>query len=209
MLATHYLSPLPINATGPPVVTRQIDDAAVHFDSERISGSGVVLLNGSVLTAAHLFVKEDAHFKILQKGQEQGTPITILWQSKDYDIALVSPQAPLHEHGREISCRQLQIGEPITITGFPGDAKVPMTSAGIVSAFPPKDDQDPWTAMAITDATMSPGVSGAAVLDISGHIVGIAVGMIGDQIRMFRAFLPSGYNIFVPSTAICPLFART
>jgi S1-C subfamily serine protease len=192
---------------------RKQDDAAVKVIVKGKNGSGhgsgVVLKDGYVLTAAHVVADKDGERKVTVNGVDA----TILWASDPYDVALLQVSSGIGLRGsREIGCRDLSVGERLWTSGYPMDLPGPVTSSGLVSSRTGKLKDNQWREFVTTDMVMTGGISGAGVLDTSGQVVGISVGNFGNWIASdfgeSAGFIPVGYNVIIPSTTICKLLMR-
>jgi S1-C subfamily serine protease len=187
---------------------RSLDDAAVKVlvskDLSAGHGSGVVLKGGYILTAAHVVAGADT-------VMINGTVAQVLWYNESRDIALL--RAPLGKHPtREIACRAPIVGEEIWASGFPGELGKagefgPITSRGVVSskviksAFPNGALYEHF----ITDAVGARGLSGSAVVDRYGQVLGIYVAMFGDANQNLGLFQKNGYGAIIPSQSFCTM----
>jgi S1-C subfamily serine protease len=191
-------------------LARALDDAAVKVVVKGARGSGhgsgVILKDGYVLTAAHVVADKDGERKITVNGAEA----LILWASEPHDVALLQVQVQAPK--RELSCRDLDIGERLWTSGYPMDLPGPVTSSGLVSSRTGKLKDTQWREFVTTDMVMTGGISGAGVLDQGGKVVGISVGNFGNWIASDFGepvgFIPVGYNVVIPSTTVCKLLMR-
>jgi hypothetical protein len=140
-------------------------------------GSGVLLKDGVVLTAAHVASMGQLRART-SDGAEHDTKVASAWP--EYDVALlqlkgVSPTLPT----RQIACREPRVAERVTVSGFPGLGETrfqgPATTAGIVASRLRTMEVDGPREFVWLDVTAIGGLSGSALLDRSGNVIGIMV----------------------------------
>jgi S1-C subfamily serine protease len=160
--------------------------------SENSHGSGVHIGRGYVLTAAH--VADHPVTAIDTNGVSHDTEV--LWVNTKYDLALLRIDGK-GVASRELSCRYLDQGEPLSFEGNPLDIGY-TTTYGLLAQSEIKASEPEWAEANIVSAPMVPGMSGGPTYDRHGYLVGINVGTM-------RGF---GLGIIVPGRTICKLMVR-
>ena len=144
--------------------------ATVRLDIPNGHGSGVIIDNGKILTAAHVVGRWGKTLITLEDGTER---IGIVdWISPTADLATVTFKAPHGARFAAPACRDLEQGEPVTVLGYP--LKLPLSvTRGVVMSTEEVDTGDGPPLIAI-DAVLLPGNSGGPVFDSQGQVIGIA-----------------------------------
>lgn len=156
--------------------------------------SGVHVGKGVVLTAAHCTVDSDLTGLRDDAGREYQA--TLLWQNKDYDVALIyAPE--LDVASSELSCRMPALGEEIIVSGHPLLEEWIRTKGVIVGKQHSYDGM--WAEGILGNVTSGPGNSGGPVFDTAGNIVGLLVGGYPRSPNL---------SIIVPAPTICRLLGR-
>jgi putative serine protease PepD len=161
----------------PSVVTIQVESA-----SPRGSGSGqVIRSDGHILTNSHVISAAATGGSITVVFSDGASyPARLVGRDVETDLAVVKVD---HEQSLEPipfgSSSELEIGQPVVALGAPLGLASTVTS-GIVSALdrsvnvPADEGQTALIVAAIqTDAAINPGNSGGALVDCSGHLVGV------------------------------------
>ena len=135
-------------------------------------GSGVIVSpEGYLLTNHH--VVEDATDIEVQLADGRSTRATVVGTDPETDIAVLKidlPNLPAVTLG---DVRALQVGDAVLAIGNPFNVGQTVT-AGIVSALDrTQAGASQFQNFIQTDAAINPGNSGGALVDASGHLVGI------------------------------------
>ncbi len=173
VVALHTVSP----------TSNVVLDPAVASPMEQGLGSGVVIdAHGLILTNAHVVAGANAIHVLTSDGDS--ITATVVGSDPDLDLAVVRASdarglrpAPLGDSDR------LRVGEWVVAIGNPLGLHHTVT-AGIVSATARSLD-DSGVEFLQTDTALSPGSSGGPLLDLSGRVVGINVGILS----------PGGQNV--------------
>ena len=173
VVALHTVSPTP----------DVLQDPAVGPLMQQGLGSGVVIdAHGLILTNAHVVAGANAIHVLTSDGDS--ITATVVGSDPDLDLAVVRASdprglrpAPLGDSDR------LRVGEWVVAIGNPLGLHHTVT-AGIVSATARSLD-DSGVEFLQTDTALSPGSSGGPLLDLSGRVVGINVGILS----------PGGQNV--------------
>jgi S1-C subfamily serine protease len=145
--------------------------------SSAVLGSGVLFRSdGHVLTNAH--VVDGAQTITVELADGRRIAGTLVGSDPETDIAVVQLQSkgpfPV---ARFASVGDVSVGQPAMVVGAPrGTTGIPTMSAGLVSGLGQEIHSDTGLTlldMIQTDATVSPGSSGGALLDEQGRVIGI------------------------------------
>jgi serine protease Do len=154
------------------------------------SGTGFVISHeGEILTNAHVIEGCGA----IEVGGVGAA--TVLAVDRRRDLALLDTGATFESTIPIRSGGQLELGEPVTVLGFPyrGIVSTSLTiTQGIVSAIVGLDD-DP-SRFQLT-AAVQPGNSGGPVIDEAGRLIGVVAARINDgYIASATGSLPQNVN---------------
>lgn len=156
----------------------------VRSASGESSASGVIFRSdGHVLTNAH--VVEGASELTVQTADGERVPGRVIGGDPDTDLAVVKiagTDLPVVTLGRSTGLRvgetAIAIGSPLGLDGGPS------VSVGVISALSRSvrgEDGKPLLDMIQTDASIAPGSSGGALLDMSGAVIGITTAIAIDS----------------------------
>ena len=165
----------------PSIVTVQsLDEESVRDGS----GSGVVISSdGFVITNHHVI--DGAHTLKVIKSDGLSYPAELIGSDPLMDIAVLKVEAGDLPYIRFGSMEGLRTGEPAIAVGNPlGLDGGPSVTAGVISAFDRSLVTNPLTGASLygllqTDAPITRGSSGGALLDVHGRLLGIttAIGL--------------------------------
>jgi S1-C subfamily serine protease len=191
-------------------VLRVIVDSKGH-------GSGAHIGKGYVLTSAHVIVNRESNtsLKLLtEDGEEFGA--SVLWESKDYDVALLEIDNFSDYEGKmtvaSIACREPIEGENIMTRGNPSSLNF-VSSYGKVAGTT-RDTSPTWKRTFIINTVVVPGQSGAPIFDESNKIIGVVAGLLLHPLFDTRDDKPivtptmTGYGFAVPSSVICKMLGK-
>jgi serine protease Do len=179
-----------------------VDPAFVKINTDTGHGSGTHIGNGYILTAAHVVTDRKEISVRSQTGRVR--PGTVLWANAAYDIALLVMEKPSDMGVADIDCREPVIGESITAKGNPLHLEYITTWGHVARAV---QKQSMWQEAFVADIAIDAGMSGGAVLDMAGSLVGVAVGGAG-TFNMMGQFNPHGFAFIVPASTVCFLMGR-
>jgi serine protease Do len=143
-------------------------------------GSGVIVIeNGYILTSSHLVAGANDVEVTLQDGREFNAKV--IGSDAKSDIAVIKidahhlPTVPLADS------RNVQVGDLVLAIGHPFGVGQTVTH-GIVSAT----DRggmgiEDYESFIQTDAPINPGNSGGALVDITGHLIGINTAILSSS----------------------------
>ena len=167
----------------PSVVTVQINGSAFDGASAVLgSGSGVIFDDqGHILTNDHVVAAGTSYEVVLSDGRIY--PAELVGTDPTTDLAVLSVSAVDLPPIAIGSSDALTVGDPAVAVGSPlGLDGGPSLTVGVISAFGREVQTDATTrlyGMLQTDAPITQGSSGGALVDASGRLVGIttAVGV--------------------------------
>lgn len=189
-LAAHIYDP-------PPRPSADLFSSDVKISLGMGHGSGTYLGNGRVLTAYHVVNGAVTIGVVTSSGRVYPAKITFF--DKDNDIAIVDIDKAAPLAVASVSCRHPIVGEKVTSTGNPySDERVTKTGhvAGYVRANPL------LPSVIILDVSAAPGMSGGAVRDASGEIIGMTNAVF------FVNGTPTPTTYSVPAFIFCPLLKK-
>lgn len=177
---TGATSPVVADHTDLPALVRRVEPSVVTVLTESGVGSGIVYkADGTIVTNAH--VVADARDVTVALADGQQVPGQVVGTDDVSDLAVI--QADRKDLPAATFQQPLpQVGELAVVMGSPLGFEATVTS-GIISGL---HRQIPGSASAgaplvdliQTDAAISPGNSGGAVLDAQGEVVGMSVAYI-------------------------------
>jgi S1-C subfamily serine protease len=140
------------------------------------SGSGVLYRSdGHLLTNFHVIDGADAVKVVIDSGRE--LTASVIGSDPDNDVAVLKIDGGPFPVATLGSAADLRVGQPAIAIGSPlGLAGGPSVTVGVVSALHRRLDTragPPLLDMIQTDAPISPGSSGGALLDADGAVIGL------------------------------------
>lgn len=172
--------------------------AFVKLEANGVSGSAVHIGDGFVITAAHVVGQNKSMLVKGDDGRVIDREGVVLWSNTAYDIALIRVDHPKLKTA-SLSCAENFTGQGVRAFGSPMDVEFVYTSGTVVGAA---RAMGPWASVLPVDGTVVYGQSGGGVVDASGNVVGIAVGLMPTQYGI------AAFGFVVPSSAVCDLLAR-
>ncbi|MDD7428735.1 MAG: trypsin-like peptidase domain-containing protein [Oscillospiraceae bacterium] len=139
------------------------------------TGSGIIISeDGYIVTNAHVLTDVNAGLKVvLENGEEYKAEI--VGQDSRTDIAVIKIEAEGLTAADLGDSDQLELGEMVVAIGNAGGYSGTLTVgyvSGLNREVKTSTDGDSMTCIQ-TDAAMSPGVSGGALINMYGQVVGI------------------------------------
>jgi len=166
------------------------------------TGSGFLVDGGYVVTASHVLPEEgggDAQVYISFDG-EHSIPVDVVRGDADVDVGILRSKVTLPIPPVPISPTPARPGDIIAIIGAP-EGWPNVVTVGRVSAIDmsPVNPPDPsWTEMMFVDARILEGSSGSMVIDVTGSVVGMVMGVIGRNVEQAGV----GQNAVVPADRV-------
>jgi S1-C subfamily serine protease len=176
-------------------VSAAVPDPAAPWQKkvESVSGSGVILGNGKILTNAHV-VANRVHVEVRRAGHARRWPARVLYAGHESDLALLTVDDPSFFEGTAAfpMGRMPRVRDRVDVYGFPVGGESASVTSGIVSRVEvqPLVHSGVEILQAQIDAALNPGNSGGPVV-ASGGLVGIAAQELEDAQSV-------GYIIPVP-----------
>jgi len=141
-----------------------------------LTGTGTVLDDGRVLTAAHVVLRAR---EITIDSDGTGARVTEVVVSRDDDVAILTPDRPSARPapgvGRPLAAQDPSVGPALlSVAGHPDGGDERTRIARAEQYLPGRDADDPPTLLRL-DAESHPGDSGGPVLDRSGAVVAMVL----------------------------------
>lgn len=182
--------------------------SVVQITTGQALGSGIVLDNkGDIVTNAHV-VGSAKQFQVTFADSTSPHPATLVGSYAPDDLAVIRVQSPGRVHPATFAdSSKLQVGQLVLALGNPLGLSSSVTD-GIVSAVgrtvtEPQSADSPGATIpqAIqTSAAINPGNSGGALVDLSGHVIGIpTLAAIDPQ---FNGSAAPGIGFAIPSDVV-------
>jgi S1-C subfamily serine protease len=160
-------------------------------------GSGTVIGNGMILTAAH--VVEGVPSIEVETSDGKKMPAKVLWIAKAHDIAVIQYEGAALP-AAQLACGTLRQGDAIQAFGNPGNITFAKFN-GFISTR--EEERAIWKVAHVMDITGMPGMSGGGVFNMAGKLVGVFTGGYSTP------FSPvSGITLMVPASAVCRMLGR-
>lgn len=152
-------------------------------------GSGVLIENGEVLTAAHLFRDGEREAVVWLYPGNLDLRADVITLNVEHDLALLKPRVNLANALPYAKiAKHISVGEDVMCIGSPLSYDWSVT-AGIVSHADRRNTR--VTGILQSDTSINPGNSGGPLFNVDGELVGIA-SMITTDLGLF-----SGISLFV------------
>ena len=173
------------------LVRPSITEVKVSGTQGEGSGSGVIFgRDGHVLTNSHVVSGADSVTVVLASGKE--LQATIVGADQESDVAVLKIAGGPYPIATLGTTANLRLGQTAIAIGYPlGLVGGPSVTTGVISALhrevagQESSTTDALYDMIQTDAPISPGSSGGALLDTTGAVIGlttaIAVSTVGAE----------------------------
>jgi serine protease DegQ len=177
---TSSTAPVPTAGADLPALVRRVEPSVVTVLTQSGLGSGIVYkADGTIVTNAHVVAGAQDVTIALADGQQ--VPAKVRGADKVSDLAVIQA----NRNGLPAATFQKplpQVGELAVVMGSPLGFEATVTS-GIISGLHRQIPGSAATGAPLvdliqTDAAISPGNSGGAVLDAQGEVVGMSVAYI-------------------------------
>lgn len=164
-------SPLAQVAIAQAAPAQATEDAVVYIQTERGSGSGVVIdSSGLIITNAHV-VEGTRQVKVQLQGRMVDAEVVSMGSSQCLDLALLRVQGQRNLPALEFAdADSIATRQEIYAIGYPGG--IPTASASVVQGI--ISNIHPVQGFLQLDAALNPGNSGGAIVDEDMKLLGIA-----------------------------------
>lgn len=160
-------------------VSPSVVDVMVYRDTSLYpysTGSGIIISSdGYIVTNAHVVADVNAGLKVILDSEKE-YKAEIVGQDKKTDIAVLKIEADEELISAELGdSDELELGEMVVAIGNAGGYSGTLTVgyvSGLNREVKTNSGSDTMTCIQ-TDAAMSPGVSGGALINMYGQVVGI------------------------------------
>lgn len=151
---------------------KQLSEAVVTIENDEGFGSGILIdPSGIVLTNHHVVIDDTAGLMVRVPGSEDLLPAKIKVLNSDYDLALLELPPGKYKAISLHTKESLEVGDVVYAIGTPIDKTLGQSvTKGIVSGFRRINGVN----FIQTDVSINSGNSGGALINESGHLVGIA-----------------------------------
>ena len=155
-------------------IVKAVSPGVVQIRTPLALGSGVVFdARGDVVTNAHI-VDSATHFVVtLASGDSH--PATLVGRDAGMDLAVIRITGARPRPATFANSAHVEVGDLTLAIGNPLGLRSSVTE-GIVSAVGrsvPETDSVTLSSVIQTSAAINPGNSGGALVDLSGHVIGI------------------------------------
>ena len=155
-------------------VVHAVSPSVVQIRTPQDLGSGVVFdARGDVVTNAH--VVENATRLLVTLASGHTHPATVIGRDAANDLAVIRITGARPRPATFADSSQVAVGDIVLALGNPLGLRSSVTE-GIVSAVGrsvPEGDGVTLSSVIQTSAAINPGNSGGALVDLSGHVIGI------------------------------------
>jgi serine protease Do len=150
---------------------KKVSKAIVTVELESGHGSGIIIdPSGIILTNHHVVIEDTTELMIKISGYEESFPARVIMLNSDYDLALLEITPGKYPAVSLSTQSALEIGDAVFAIGTPLDKSLGQTvTKGIASGFRTLNG----IKYIQTDVTINPGNSGGALINESGHLIGI------------------------------------
>lgn len=146
-----------------------------EFLAPRLSGTGFVYDNDTIITAKHVVPEERDAVYLIKIGKSE-YKIKKIWRGPDHcDTAAIDVEGPIKEAPLVLAEKNPEIGAPVFTVGYPLDEPL-VLSVGYVSYDLSGVTKLDETGLIAYNLFTYPGNSGGPVMDSTGKVVGIVLG---------------------------------
>lgn len=175
--------------------------ATVEVEDRDGHGSGVLVSNDLVMTAAHVAFHSTNIMVKLSDGREVPGVVLKTWDS--FDVALIKIPAQADGVIAKIACRSPKLGEAVFSLGYPLYTDMNLAYGHISSVnkmLIPGIDEVTGNLIPV-DMNLAEGISGGPIFDSDGMLLGIATGFL---VEPGRVHVPAGIGLITPASVFCP-----
>jgi hypothetical protein len=174
-------TPVETSAAVPPAVTtaeqvyERVAPSIASIDTDIAGGSGILIDNSTVLTAAHVVWPYQFVRVVFPNGTEvNDAPVVGADLFGDLALIDVSGVAGVPDPVEIADGEGIPLGRPVYLVGYPGESEAfpqPTITEGILSRTREWESEE-WTFLQ-SDTTVVGGQSGGALVDEDGKVIGI------------------------------------
>jgi len=168
-------STVPAQRTTAEEIYARVSPAIASIDTDISGGSGILIDDGTILTAAHVVWPYRSVRVVFPNGSElDGAPVVGLDPFGDLALVDVSGLSDLPPPVTVGDGEGIPLGRPVYLIGYPGETESfpqPTITEGILSRTREWEGEG-WTFLQ-SDTTVVGGQSGGALVDETGTVVGI------------------------------------
>jgi putative serine protease PepD len=155
-------------------VVKSVSPSVVQIRTPQALGSGVVFdTHGDIVTNAHVVGHQTRFLVTLASGHSH--PATAIGRDTTNDLAVIRIAGARPRPATFADSSQVEVGDIVLALGNPLGLRSSVTE-GIVSAVKrsvPEGDGATLSSAIQTSAAINPGNSGGALVDLTGHVIGI------------------------------------
>ena len=188
-------------------VVRTVSPQVVEVQTPVGLGSGVVFdARGDIVTNAH--VVGDAHRFVVRLMGGEKHPATLIGTDPSHDLAVMRLVAARPTPATFADSANLDVGDLVLAIGNPLGLRSSVTE-GIVSSLGRTVNEGNGVTLSSviqTSAAINPGNSGGALVDLTGHVIGVPTLAALDP--EFGATEAPGIGFAIPSNTVEQIAAR-
>ena len=188
-------------------VVRTVSPQVVEVQTPVGLGSGVVFdARGDIVTNAH--VVGDAHRFVVRLMGGEKHPATLIGTDPSHDLAVIRLVAARPTPATFADSANLDVGDLVLAIGNPLGLRSSVTE-GIVSSLGRTVNEGNGVTLSSviqTSAAINPGNSGGALVDLTGHVIGVPTLAALDP--EFGATEAPGIGFAIPSNTVEQIAAR-
>ena len=188
-------------------VVRTVSPQVVEVQTPVGLGSGVVFdARGDIVTNAH--VVGDAHRFVVRLMGGEKHPATLVGTDPSHDLAVIRLVAARPTPATFADSANLDVGDLVLAIGNPLGLRSSVTE-GIVSSLGRTVNEGNGVTLSSviqTSAAINPGNSGGALVDLTGHVIGVPTLAALDP--EFGATEAPGIGFAIPSNTVEQIAAR-
>ena len=179
------------------------DDAAGKDDTERMVGTGVVIVDsGVILTNLHVVLGADKLHLRFADGTESAAQLVSVQPENDLAVLQATTLPDDLEAATMRSTGDLALGDQVIAVGYPFGIG-PSVSAGVVSGLK-RNYVSPQGKRVLSnliqfDAAANPGNSGGPLVTMDGEVVGIVTAILNPGTE--RTFIGIGFAVPIENAA--------
>lgn len=183
---------------------------------EKGHGSGVILDNGYIASAAHVFNEKDTTLQYRGSTKDgRKFDIKVVKQDNDRDLAITKSSIALTTSSK-LSCKAVKLGDQIISMGNPTFLKFVTTFGQVATerTIGVEELDDTKKDYFAASLPVAPGMSGGPVFDLNGAVIGINEAILTAPVGEIPGPTPedakpistfTGISIIVTGEALCDM----